>query len=49
MRLWLADRIRGPHAEAIADCGIRLVAVEDDRRCGDDWVSYQYFFTRDER
>ena len=24
------------------------VAVEDDRSCGDDWVSYQYFATRGE-
>ena len=33
--------------EAIAECGVRLVAVEADRSCGDDWVSYQYFVTRD--
>jgi hypothetical protein len=32
--------------DVLADCGVRIVAVEDDRSCGDDWVSYQYFVTR---
>ena len=34
--------------DVLADCGVRIVAVEDDRSCGDDWVSYQYFVTRGE-
>ena len=34
--------------DVLADCGVRIVAVEDDRSCGDDWVSYQYFATRGE-
>ncbi|OLB62757.1 MAG: hypothetical protein AUI11_04215 [Acidobacteria bacterium 13_2_20CM_2_66_4] len=34
--------------DVLADCGVRIVAVEDDRSCGDDWVSYQYFATSGE-
>jgi len=27
----------------IADHGATLLHVENDRSCGDDWVSYRYF------
>jgi hypothetical protein len=30
-------------AGLIADEGARLLHIENDRSCGDDWVSYRYF------
>ena len=27
----------------IAGCGGTLLHVENDRSCGDDWMSYRYF------
>jgi hypothetical protein len=30
-------------AGLIADHGATLLHVENDRSCGDDWVSYRYF------
>ena len=26
----------------IADCGATLLHIENDRSCGDDWMSYRY-------
>jgi SAM-dependent methyltransferase len=27
----------------LAEAGLEVVAVDDDRSCGDDWISYRYF------
>jgi hypothetical protein len=27
-------------------CSMKVVAVDDDRSCGDDWISYRYYAIR---
>src|SRR5262249_55425745 len=32
--------------QTLKECGTEVVDVQDDRSCGNDWVSYQYFVRR---
>jgi hypothetical protein len=27
----------------LAACSMKVIAVDDDRSCGDDWISYRYY------
>jgi hypothetical protein len=27
----------------LAECSMKVIAVDDDRSCGDDWISYRYY------
>ena len=27
----------------LVDASLEVVAVDDDRSCGEDWISYRYF------
>jgi hypothetical protein len=29
--------------ELLSACSMEVIAIDDDRSCGDDWISYRYF------